>query len=217
MRPFAALRMAKRNLKLIDEVAAITGSRVVVDSTKTLVRFHLLNRFRPSSFVVLTRDPRGLSNSAIKYGRDPERVLEAWIHSYERILKYIKANRTNAFWVSYEQMCAEPEKVKRFFAERFIGPDAALSSDNKDEFHLVAGNPSRYRPFSIRADSSWTQSLPDEIRVNVERQWHRVESIYKRLETNCETLPEMPNLASLTPLSECMRSGVVTPRRRTAR
>jgi hypothetical protein len=196
MRPFLASRIAKRNLKVIDDLAKVTDSKVVIDSTKSLVRFHLLNRFRPSSLIVLTRDPRGLSNSATKYGRNPERVLEAWIRTYERILTYIETNRINASWVAYEQMCAEPDKVKRFFADKFIGPDAALEPADAFQFHLVAGNPSRYRSFSIREDSSWTKSLPDDIRNNVERQWHRIEKIYQRLESNCETVLGMPPLAS---------------------
>ena len=196
MRPFFARKIAERNFKLIDDVAEVTKSKIVVDSTKSLVRFHLLNKFRPSSLIVLTRDPRGLSNSAIKYGRDPGRVLDAWIYTYGRILNYIESNKINAIWVTYEQMCAEPEKVKSFFAETFVDADAALDQGENFQFHLMAGNPSRYRPFSIREDTSWTKSLPDSIRRNVEQQWPRVEDVYRRLESNCKTVPNMPPLAS---------------------
>jgi hypothetical protein len=161
IRPVEAARIARRNWELIDRAAELSGASVVIDSTKPLVRYHLLNRFRPVDLIVLSRDVRGVASSAVKYGRDPVQACANWLRFYQRTIRYLEANAVRPAMVRYEDVCTDPESVIGRIARVFNLP---LPDGPTEEFHIVAGNPSRYRPLDVKRDDSWKERLdPDTL------------------------------------------------------
>ena len=178
IRPFEAAKIARRNWDLIDRAAEITASSVVIDSTKPLIRYHLLNRHRPADLIVLSRDVRGVASSAVKYGRDPVTACSNWLRLYERTIRYLEANGVRPAMIRYEDVCSDPDSVIGRIAGAFGLPEP---DGPTDEFHVVAGNPSRYRPLKVKRDDSWQERLDAGTLSKISEQLPRCDEAVEKL------------------------------------
>ena len=164
--PIAA--KVQNNLDVFDQLFDSTGVRCIVDSTKDVSRFQALRSKRPEQFVplVLYRNARGIASSAIKYDRDPRRDLAVWLKNYNRrIFPVLQRLGCDYECVEYEELTENPDVVRdriatRLGIEKSPCPDVFYSKD----YHLVAGNPMRYKPeIAIRYDDSWKDRLSPEL------------------------------------------------------
>ena len=159
----------KQNWKMFDAVSEASGNSVLVDSTKDIVRCFAMARMRPDSvrIVVLFRDARGIAASAVKWGKTTaEKTLRAWLREYNRkIMPAVEGMGVPYEVVSYDEMTANPASVRRRIASLVdVSPENCPEVFYPREYHLVAGNPMRFKPeIRIRHDDSWKERLTPEL------------------------------------------------------
>ncbi|MDF9796751.1 hypothetical protein OKW21_002014 [Catalinimonas alkaloidigena] len=157
----------KNNWKLFDAIEKVTGKQFVVDSSKDIARFPFLHTYRPEDtyLIVNKRDSLRFANSYIKRGLSPENSLKARYGFYKTVYKIIENNPSiNYMDVIYEDLCENPSLLRKKIAN-FLGielPSLDYQINTRD-YHLVEGNPMRYRgELNIRIDNNWKKSLSDD-------------------------------------------------------
>lgn len=151
---------------VFDALHETTGARVIVDSSKDVIRYEVLRETCPDRIqpLVLIRDARGVIGSAAKR-RDARVVaqsLAAWEKVNRRILTSVRAN--NPIIVHYGELASNPSETRRTLAAA-LGLEAGPIENRifPMERHLVAGNPMRYsREIIIRPDEGWRDRLTPE-------------------------------------------------------
>ena len=166
------------NWLLYQEMSAVSGKPIIVDSSKHLTIGLLLQAFRPEDtvFLFIHRHIEGLVSSAkrasLKRGKkySIERVVqtkkkfERRVERYKKVvpnLRYIEGN--------YEEFVRAPAEFLSRVVE-FLGISRDYSKQLDNEFyinpfscHLVAGNPMRYRGRQkVQYDERWTKELTSE-------------------------------------------------------
>ena len=154
------------NAALVEEVMALTGAKVFVDSSKEPHRLKFLKRidgFRPR-VIHLVRDGRGVAGSYIRRDRWPmHTAADEWrrsIVSEEYILKQFAS--TDQIHVRYESLCSDVEnEVARVLA--FMGLDArAWERDFRSSQQHILGNRMRVGSSSeVKLDERWRTLLDD--------------------------------------------------------
>lgn len=173
---------------ILDALAAETGARLVVDSSK-----------RPLDAAVLAGVP-GITQHVVHLVRDPRAVAYSWSRtkplpkgSAREVMARRSAQSSAARWVEsmvgsgrlrgqvpgdrwhvmrYEDLVADPVAQLRKLGERLGEPvPAALRKDGiaLSLGHTVAGNPSRFATgdIAIQADDEWVHSMPGGDRLVV--------------------------------------------------
>lgn len=161
---------------LYDTIARVTGTDVVIDSSKDPSYLYLLAaleglRVEP---VHLVRDPRAVAYSWTRSRRRPE------IHWAEQYMRTIRPRRAALIWLEYntaielfmarhrssarlryEDFAAAPDKTIRD-ACRAARVSTAATGDNAATGHSVSGNPVRFQrgPLVVRPDNEWEEALP---------------------------------------------------------
>lgn len=168
--------------RLYNAIAAVSDSRVVVDSTKDPAHGYLLAHVDAVSMatVHLVRDSRGVAFSWNKPVQRPpgarDEALRRRFHPavsaarwvvYNRLIEGL-AKRNPSTLLRYEDLVRAPDVALRQLAE-LVGEGssvaghlsvrtagACLSVD-----HTVAGNPMRMRegPINLRIDDEWTRAM----------------------------------------------------------
>ena len=168
------------NWRLMDEVERVTGAEVLVDSSKTLMRFARMAALRPGRdlrMIHLVRDPRGfvLSRSksrAVPTSRgEPGRTRQQhaafafvdWVVQNVFVAVYGRLQRRGRYMVvAYEDLVAEPaatlERICAFLGLDFE-PELQLPP-LEGEFHLIGGNAARLVFTELRPDVRWRTELP---------------------------------------------------------
>ena len=174
--------------RLYAAIAEVTGSSVVVDSTKRPSTAYLLRRAPQValSIVLVVRDPRGVVNS---WSRKVELPENAGARSY---LKQRPLRQIVRRWVTvnlmtellgrdvpmvrlrYEDLVSAPREAMHEVlaltgtpvtedATSFLGPDGLRTGKS----HAVAGGRVRMRtgPLPLRLDEAWRRELPTWKRV----------------------------------------------------
>jgi hypothetical protein len=170
-------------------VAAASGAKVVVDSTKHLSTAVLLRRQTDVDLrlVHLVRDARGVAFSWTK------QVAKSWVAGGDAQMDRFPPGRTAARWLSYnlgfhflgalgtrrirlryEDLVARPavgcERIVGFTAQPWTGsPFIEGSRLELAEVHTIGGNPVRFEGSSIelRLDEAWRQKLRSRDRALV--------------------------------------------------
>ncbi len=161
------------NWLLFDTIATRTGTKFVVDSSKSPLRLGLLQRARPNDTfaVVLFRDIRGVVYSRQKLGHDPIRSARGWVRQYNRVWNALsRLKDLNLLCVSYEQLASEPAAERKRIG-KFLGMDTAETEINIDtaDCHLAAGNSMKHQgKLSIRLDEAWKENLDSELLSRIE-------------------------------------------------
>jgi hypothetical protein len=169
--------------RLYRGVADATGSRVIVDSSKSPALGHLLDVMPGiESYVVhLVRDPRAVAFSWLKQKiydpsgaepmymsrHPPARSAKLWM-VWNFTAEMIWGRRAGRYLrLRYEDFTAYPretlEQVVRLVLEDVPPlPFTGDSEVNLTQNHSMAGNPSRFKtgPVTIRRDDTWRQELP---------------------------------------------------------
>ena len=152
------------NWKVFDCVSRVTGDSILVDSSKDAMRFYCMNQVREGSLlpIVLFRNARGIASSAIKYGRDPVSVLDAWLRTYNyRIFPMLKLLGIPYLTVDYDLMTRNPSAVRDQISNYLQLPCSDMpESFITNKYHIVAGNPMRFSSsIVVKYDNSWSDRL----------------------------------------------------------
>lgn len=167
--------------KVYESIAEITGTCVVIDSSKQIHQYLMLKTLKPARLrlVVLVRDGRAVAASmtrgrrretlARQLGtrrrmRAPEDVVlfraavRAWfVSTVGALLVLLLTVRTPKVMIRYEEFCSSPIRYTLWIAER-LGVHRHMRPLDSTA-HSIGGSPSRYtRGFGeIRLDNSWRE------------------------------------------------------------
>jgi hypothetical protein len=173
--------------EIYQAVAAATGSRILVDSSKSPVLGHLLDVMPTiDPYVIhLVRDPRAVASSWLKTKvydpsgdepmymsrHPPARSAKLWL-VWNLTAEMIWARRTAHYLrVRYEDFADRPretlEQVVRLVLDEV--PPLPFVGDSEVDLtrsHSMAGNPSRFETgtVTIRRDDTWHEQLPRSAR-----------------------------------------------------
>lgn len=150
------------NMALLSAVRAVTGSKYLVDSSKSPHRLKRLNTLcnsldiRP---VYIVRNPCGVTYSHLKRGRD----LKLWAKKYAAYTDEIHRALIglNFHLVEYERFCRTPTEVldSVMFYLGLQTEDEQLAVDHRLH-HNLAGNSLRFnKSLEIAIDEAWRKNL----------------------------------------------------------
>lgn len=172
-------RYGRRLDSLYQAIVAVTGAKVVVDSSKEPTDGAVLRALpglRPV-FVHIVRDPRGMVYSSLRIGAGGREVDESqWRNSAYAALSWSVGNladsllcrsqpRDSRVSVRYEDFVVQPRATLdriAVLAGQPVGPP--ITDDQTFEVgttHTVAGNDNRFRtgPVRIKQDTAWQAHL----------------------------------------------------------
>ena len=164
---------------LYDRLAEISGATTLIDSSKSLLRFaRLADRAgdRDLRLIHLIRDPRGFVLSRTRSKAVPTAsgtigstesqslasALADWTVQNGLVSAYAGRRRPQSTVVTYEQLVGEPTAtLERLceFAGLELEPERQFPPF-EGEFHLIAGNSSRFQFAELRLDERWRRELP---------------------------------------------------------
>lgn len=167
------------NTELVSSaVRALSGARILVDSSKDYVRMRERYSAEPAGRVKvlnLCRDGRGVVWSARKYygrgtdsawlryyGRSVWRGAREWAKTQRRIRAMLRGVRAeDRMDLRYEDLCADPEGALRRVCGWLDLPfSSAMLRLDPPEHHTIAGNRIRFqRAMPVRLDEEWRQRL----------------------------------------------------------
>lgn len=175
-----------------------TNASVLIDSTKGLFRALVLQSRKSKNiqfkFIQLTRDGRGVLNSALKTsyfvkhnddvireykGREnkkSKKIINSWLYVNLRNYLVLKLLRKyDTFFVRYEDFTDNPEKYLRLIYTK-VNLDYEKTALNlgSNINHILGGNASRINAKQInKRDDAWRRNLPSEIlnEFNVRAGW----------------------------------------------
>ena len=176
------LRAAENCWRLFDVIIAISGSDVLIDSSKQTHQFYMLQVARPDEIVLigLFRNLRAVVSSAVKRpqklqyvgqaGRELRRIGNAsdvsliktaansWrLVTLQQLGALFRTPSHCRFFLRYEDFCKRPSYYITQVIERF---DLQLLEKQSVTCHAIGGSPSRYASgFKvIAAQESWKQT-----------------------------------------------------------
>lgn len=153
---------ARDNKILFDAVAAVSGSQLIIDSSKFTLRFlRLANTglfdLKP---IHLIRDPRGQVYSMIKRQNSSEYYLSLK-YCASTIKRLISLHRYDPYVVRYEEVAANPiEQLTKICHHLGIEFEEAQLDWHQTTRHNLGGNAMRVlgKP-EIRLDNEWQKKL----------------------------------------------------------
>jgi hypothetical protein len=178
--------------RLYGGVLTVSGADVIVDSMKIPAHIYLLARadVRPTRFVQLVRDPRGVAYSNMKEvprqgsradkpmrtTRTPRKTASKWLW-FNASFEALRRAGHPFIRLRYEDLVRDPcEAVRRCAAHAGLDPtETDLSFIDRDQVrlsagHLVAGNRMRNAagPITIRLDEAWRDRMAPRDQRTVE-------------------------------------------------
>jgi hypothetical protein len=159
---------AENSWSVVDAMAAVGGSRFVVDSSKSPVRLKLLCMMRPDRvrIVHLVRDGRAVTASAMRRRRmSASTAARIWKRD-NRNLDVMLRTIPRRFMVDihYEALCEDPARELKRICE-FLGvafePEMLMLWERP--VHNIPGNPMLFdrRLRTITQDERWRRDLSD--------------------------------------------------------
>jgi hypothetical protein len=144
----AGTKMVDDSLDLIDCLFEVSGSRYLVDSSKSTYRFRAIHDARPaqSCGLVLTRDYRAVVHSKMKRGHSLEFAARGWRSKMRQIAALTDdLPREHIHQLSYESLCKDPvrelTRLCGFLGLAFV--PAMLERPTVDTHH-IGGSPSKF-------------------------------------------------------------------------
>lgn len=137
------------SFRLYDAVAAITGRRYVLDSSKIPFRFSSIHKHRPDDLwlIVLMRDYRAVAYSQSKRGHPLLQAARYWVQTMKQIdILSRDLAQSRVVRVKYEELCADPEATMRrlcAFLQLDFTPTIMSRGDSALHHHL-GGSPSKF-------------------------------------------------------------------------
>lgn len=161
-------KMVRATVDLCNVVSQVSGSRIIVDSTKHYLRIYNFWREYPVliKVIFLVRDGRAVCNSYMRnYGLSMQRSATYWRNTYVRGEKILsRVTRENRLFMKYEDICNAPEreaqKVAQFLSISF---ESAMSDLSRGLGHSIAGNNMKWKPNNvIKLNEKWKTDLSME-------------------------------------------------------
>ncbi len=158
-------KIAQDSFSLYDAVARVTGSRYVLDSSKSPLRLRSLIHEAPEriKLVNLFRDPRGVVYSKSKRGIAIRKAARHWQQKTKQMLHYSHAlPPQNVLQVHYESLCLNTEtEIRRICDFLDLSFEPTTLKRNIDNVHHLGGSPSKHAgtetPISL--DESYKENL----------------------------------------------------------
>ncbi len=159
----------KRNWDFFDQISKTTGVKYIVDSSKNINRFLLLQMYNPKriKLIVLKRDIKGVvssSHNGLNQNLIKKRA-HSWLKFYNKKLKliYKTTHSDNILHVNYEDICKETnatrEKIALFL--KIKKPVDEIKAISPYKYHTIQGNPLRLKKedLDIKYDERWKKRL----------------------------------------------------------
>jgi hypothetical protein len=203
---------------LYEKIRAVTGARVIVDSSKRPWDAALLGSLTEVSpfFIHFIRDPRAMAFSQSRVKANPDRGQPGvmaptaisssafqWIRrnlSADAVRRAHPADRSMV--IGYHEFCSKPRDLVGEITV-FVGEaDSKLPfSDghtvNLGGNHTVSGNPDRYRrgPVPVREDNRWKDQMPARDKAIVSLLTVPLMHHYSRVVQRADTGDQRPQTA----------------------
>src|SRR5688572_273235 len=162
----ALLETARNSWRVAEAMAAVDGTRFVVDSSKTTIRLRLMHLLRPAGakVIYLVRDGRAVAASAMRRsGVTAATAARVWKRENQNlalVLRSIPPGQKHQ--VRYEDLCADPARVLSgicgFLGIPFEAPMLQLW---ERPVHNIPGNPMLFAKSrrQITRDERWRREL----------------------------------------------------------
>ncbi len=167
--------------KLFDALKDITGSRVIIDSSKSPFYGYLLTQVKNIDlyFIHLIRDPRGIAFSRQKKLVQPDNTQETFMQTYSSLSssllwnirnlvseKLCKELKNKSMTLHYSDFVKDPKGTVKNILELIDEHPSKLPFTSDDEVtlgtnHSVWGNPVRFQngTVKIKSDEEWREKL----------------------------------------------------------
>ncbi|MET0218857.1 MAG: sulfotransferase [Burkholderiales bacterium] len=155
----------QRTAELYEDVARITGKRLLVNSSKNylLAVDQYLTITSRVKIVNLVRDGRAVYASFLRHGFNPERSVKAWQCHYERAGPLFRrfVHPDAILDVRYEDLATDPERTLRKITDFLAVPfEEQMLSFGQRVHHNINGNDIRFkRQHHIKLDERWRREL----------------------------------------------------------
>jgi len=159
--------------ELYGELKTVSGKDVIVDLSKTRVVRMMSglfggrkNRFKNAAFIILLRDPKGISASAMRRTEKPlDKFLSRYLKWMRRFQRLAEREGDRVHILKYEDLCQEPEsEINRLC--QFIGIDFQSGMMNPAEkiHHFIHSSTSGYMKNlnTLAVDERWRHELRKE-------------------------------------------------------
>jgi hypothetical protein len=169
----AQVQIARNSWSIMDAIAAVTGSRYVIDSSKSPVRLKLLYMLQPDRVRIahLVRDGRAVVASTLKRRRTTvEAASRVWKRDNRHVSMMLRTiPRALQHQVRYEAVCENPERELRALCA-FLGLEfePAMLELWQRPVHNIPGNPMLFQRErrTISRDDRWKRVLShDDLRT----------------------------------------------------
>ncbi len=171
--------------RLYDAIRSVTGSRVVVDSSKEPAHGYAMSMVPGVDFYALhlIRDPRAAAYSWLKKKPQPDSetrefmvrfsptkssaMWDSWNASAEALWRHRDGGPRRYLRLRYEDFVAEPrESFERILSLLGEDADPPLAGEREVKLgvsHTVSGNPNRFETgaVALRRDEEWTQKMSE--------------------------------------------------------
>lgn len=144
------------------------STRYILDTSKSVARLmHLKSHPKLNVRIIfLVRDGRGYVNSYLRSRQESfYRSIFQWIVNNFLTLAYLRKEKIDYYYLSYDLLCTQPDKYLAEINDKFSIniPEDYIRVIPEMDFHLRAANPSRstLREFrGLVADNKWRVEMP---------------------------------------------------------
>jgi sulfotransferase family protein len=162
----ALLQTARNSWRVADAMAAVDGTHLVVDSSKTAVRLKLLHLVRPENTRVLylVRDGRAVAASAMRRsGITAAAAARIWKRENQTLALVLRGiGNAQKHRVRYEDLCENPAREMSRICD-FLGIpfEPAMVRLWERPVHNIPGNPMLFQKSrrEIARDERWRREL----------------------------------------------------------
>lgn len=167
-------KIAERNLALIETATEITGSQILIDSSKLPHRLKFLLRIPELEVKVihLLRDGRGVAHTYINdNGWSVEKAATEWqrgIIAAERLLDKLDPDMWKQ--VRYEDVCSDPQaEIEKLSVFLELDPSRVNLDFRSAGLHIFGNKMRLSSEKAIRLDSKWQKELTDSQISRIQR------------------------------------------------
>ncbi|MFB3903776.1 MAG: sulfotransferase [Acidobacteriota bacterium] len=167
--------LAARNVAFVETVLEVTGKRILVDTSKGLLRLPALARLSGLDLraIHLVRDVRGVVASR-KRRETPlpvTRMARQWATNNRRIQALLGRLFGHRYLrIRYEDLCRDLEGTLRSIQEFCGCQQVLLSLDPAKTPHHIVGNPMRLRGApGVQIDEQWRKLLTGQEQENIRK------------------------------------------------
>ena len=150
---FGGPQLARDSLSLACAILSVSGSRYIVDSSKSSFRFRTILDRHPDRIraIVLARDYRAVVHSKINRGESLERAAIGWRRKMLQIdALTVDLSPERCYKLKYEALCDNPENELTRICD-FLGLEftPVMLQRPTQHIHHIGGSPSKFDPSRV--------------------------------------------------------------------